>query len=58
MDGNDGELVAYVEKGIGWWELYISGHDGYATNMHITIGIWDMEVLAPRGILMTYDRSL
>ena len=53
MDRNDGELVTYVEKGIGLWKLYISRHDGYAINMHRTMEIWDMEMLAPRGIVMT-----
>ena len=58
MDRNEGQLMVYAEKGIGLWDLLFTGHGGSAINTHSIIGIWDMEVLAPRGVLMMYKRSL
>ena len=58
MDRNEGQSVVYAEMGIGLWELVFTGHEGPAINIYSITGRWDKEVLAFRGTLMMYRRSL
>ena len=55
MESNEGQLMAQVEMGIGLWEIWNSGQDGYASSIHKIIGLWDKVVITFREISMIGD---